>query len=281
MKILILADGMGPKAARGIEVIFENIKILNSLGAQITLLTTKDYFTQRESWEEWKGDMKKRLGIKIHAIEMGQSKHFIHLSIWISKILTFYKAVTLLRGEKFDVIHEYSSSPVIFLRTALLGKILNSKTVHTIITYNSTLWGKPFWGVFSKLLDKVIFTSEIFSTRYQRFISKDKYEIIPLGVDTNKFNITGCYRKIFNLPEKEKIILYIGPPEKSKGVELLLDTLEKIIKKNNQVFFLFAFFRKVTQGNQLEELEKIKPPALVSMAVKIGKTRLIDNIVLE
>jgi len=31
----------------------------------------------------------------------------------------------------------------------------------------------------------------------------------------------------------------------------------------------------------LEELDRIKPQALVSMAVKIGKTRLIDNVVLE
>ncbi len=37
----------------------------------------------------------------------------------------------------------------------------------------------------------------------------------------------------------------------------------------------------IADAETLEELEKIKPPALVSMAVKIGKTRLIDNIVLE
>jgi pantoate--beta-alanine ligase len=31
----------------------------------------------------------------------------------------------------------------------------------------------------------------------------------------------------------------------------------------------------------LDELDTIKPPALVSLAVRIGKTRLIDNVVLE
>ena len=30
----------------------------------------------------------------------------------------------------------------------------------------------------------------------------------------------------------------------------------------------------------LEELDRVEPPALVSMAVRIGKTRLIDNVVL-
>ncbi len=37
----------------------------------------------------------------------------------------------------------------------------------------------------------------------------------------------------------------------------------------------------IADAETLEELDKVKPPALVSLAVKIGKPRLIDNIVLE
>ena len=37
----------------------------------------------------------------------------------------------------------------------------------------------------------------------------------------------------------------------------------------------------IADAETLEELHEIKPPALVSLAVKIGKPRLIDNIVLE
>jgi len=37
----------------------------------------------------------------------------------------------------------------------------------------------------------------------------------------------------------------------------------------------------VADAETLEELQKVKPPALVSLAVKIGKTRLIDNVVLR
>jgi len=37
----------------------------------------------------------------------------------------------------------------------------------------------------------------------------------------------------------------------------------------------------VTDAVTLEELGSVKTPALVSLAVKIGKTRLIDNVLLE
>ena len=37
----------------------------------------------------------------------------------------------------------------------------------------------------------------------------------------------------------------------------------------------------IADAETLEELDEVKPPALVSMAVRIGKTRLIDNVVLE
>ena len=37
----------------------------------------------------------------------------------------------------------------------------------------------------------------------------------------------------------------------------------------------------IADNETLEELDEVKPPALVSLAVKIGKPRLIDNLVLE
>ena len=37
----------------------------------------------------------------------------------------------------------------------------------------------------------------------------------------------------------------------------------------------------IAHAETLDELDKVESPALVSLAVRIGKTRLIDNVVLE
>ena len=37
----------------------------------------------------------------------------------------------------------------------------------------------------------------------------------------------------------------------------------------------------ITDNETLDELDVVIPPALVSLAVRIGKTRLIDNIILQ
>ena len=37
----------------------------------------------------------------------------------------------------------------------------------------------------------------------------------------------------------------------------------------------------IGEVNTLKELHRIRTPALVSLAVKIGRVRLIDNVVLE
>ena len=37
----------------------------------------------------------------------------------------------------------------------------------------------------------------------------------------------------------------------------------------------------IANAETLKELDEVKPPAVISLAVKIGKPRLLDNIILE
>jgi pantoate--beta-alanine ligase len=64
-----------------------------------------------------------------------------------------------------------------------------------------------------------------------------------------------------------------------KDAEKIRRTMRELIQK--QPLAEKIDYISIADAETLEELDKIKPPALVSLAVKIGKPRLIDNVVLE
>jgi len=62
-----------------------------------------------------------------------------------------------------------------------------------------------------------------------------------------------------------------------KDAEKLRQEMARLIRKEPLAAIDYV---SITDTETLEELEEVKPPALVLLAVKIGETRLIDNVVL-
>ncbi|MBI3040860.1 MAG: pantoate--beta-alanine ligase, partial [Chloroflexi bacterium] len=63
-----------------------------------------------------------------------------------------------------------------------------------------------------------------------------------------------------------------------KDAAKLRQTMTALIQKQPLATIDYV---SIADNETLEELDKVKPPALVSLAVKIGKTRIIDNEILE
>jgi len=94
-------------------------------------------------------------------------------------------------------------------------------------------------------------------------------------------------RNIYLNPEERKqaIVLYqaltLAQKLYSKGeknAQTIRRQMTDIIQKQPLAHIDYI---SIADAETLDELDKIKPPALVSLAVKIGRTRLIDNVVLE
>lgn len=258
LKVLVLADGLGSAYGRGTDIIFENLTKLSKMGLEITVVTTKDSFTDLTEWNSWKKKTEKKSSITIHSVDLGYISRFVHLSILVSKPLTFIKTLRLLQRESFDIIHEYSSTPLLCLRTTLLSKLSSTRSFHTVITYNNRFWASPLTGLLGRLVDKLIFTSKAYLGKYRGYINIKNTVALPLGVDTEKFKPGLPRRKNFNLPENKIVVLYLGPPEKSKGIFDLLDVIPKIILKKKDVYFLFVFFRRMSPAIYLEGIKKVK-----------------------
>lgn len=68
--------------------------------------------------------------------------------------------------------------------------------------------------------------------------------------------------------------LYAGG---EKNAEVIRRQMTELIKKQPLAHIDYI---SIADAGTLEELEELRPPALVSMAVRIGKTRLIDNVMI-
>jgi len=65
--------------------------------------------------------------------------------------------------------------------------------------------------------------------------------------------------------------------EGERGAEAIRQQMTALIQKQPLAKIDYI---SIADAETLDELDKVRPPALVSLAVKIGKTRLIDNVVL-
>jgi len=63
-----------------------------------------------------------------------------------------------------------------------------------------------------------------------------------------------------------------------RNAEKLRQAITELIEKQPLATIDYV---SVANAETLDELDEVKPPALVSLAVKIGKPRLLDNVVLE
>jgi pantoate--beta-alanine ligase len=66
--------------------------------------------------------------------------------------------------------------------------------------------------------------------------------------------------------------------EGEADAESIRQEMRRLIQKEPQAIIDYV---SIANAETLDELDTVKPPALVSLAVKIGSTRLIDNILLS
>src|SRR3989344_5579433 len=208
---------MGPPNARGVEVISDTFIKLSKLGLKIVVVTTLDHFRDHKDFYKWKRSVESK-NLKIHVTDLSWlTKKSRYAALGLSKILTTIVATKVAFQEKPEVVHEYSATPFLFLRTFIVSLFGNSKSIHTLITYNNVYLSGPLWGMLGNLLTKVIFPSKVFAKKYSKNIKKEKVVTQSQGVDMKKFMRARERRQDFKLPNNKKIILYLGPPEKNKG----------------------------------------------------------------
>ena len=143
-------------------------------------------------------------------------------------------------GKEFDVIHNFSASPILAIRAILAKKYSkNAKLIQTIRSRTSY----PFTYLFTGLLnffDFVTVPTNDLKKQLNRFgLKSNRIKIIPSYTDTEKFkprNKATLKRK--HGFKNKKIILYYGHMSEAKGVSYLINAIELI--KNENFIALFV-----------------------------------------
>jgi len=270
MKVLYLVSGIGP-ASWGTTFIQDTIFSLSQKGIEATIITP--IYSHHQSWHQWAKDQARLYpNLKIVAVKTPPwitKRYLLHLAV--TPILVTLKAIPLLKKEKFDLIHEFSSTPIILLRAPLFKLFFKTPIILTWSVCNNTPLGKPVWIKLFDFADLYLISSqELLKKVCSLGVPPNKLIYSPPGINFSalKTNLSGpAARKKINLPPDKFIFTYFGPLTKEKGILDLAQAIRST--KTKAVFLVWAAPPKITQTHQ-KLMTQIKNLKLKNLIIKEG-----------
>ncbi|MFD2542038.1 glycosyltransferase [Lacinutrix gracilariae] len=195
----------------------------------------RDVFEPEVCCQNNKGELFKeieQLGVKIHVNAFKTAyKPLLGFPLRVWKISKFFKK------NKFDIIHSWHWSSD--FSEPLAAKLAGVKFV---FTKKAMGWGNKAWVWRSKLSTKIVAVNEDMITQFYKNTSMmSKVVRIPLAVDINHFQPLKKSNEapdgvVFN--ENDFIIVSVANLVPVKGIEILLEAVNKLKDKSIKVFIV-------------------------------------------
>lgn len=204
------------------------------------------------------GDSLNRLddiGIKPYIMEFEKGlKNIIYIKKNLSELENF------CINNKIDIIHTHHRYP------ELLSNLLKKKfQIKTITTVHSLVDGFRYLSFRS---DLILAVSKAVELNIKKKFNVPKERILQL-YNPIDFNEIENYEKVeftkanLNLPDNSILFTFIGRWDKNKGVDLLIDAFEQIIKYHSEVYLMIISNLSFSEKRIVEKLHKnfliIKP----------------------
>lgn len=228
MKILKVTAFFSPLHGGSAEVPYQLAKALAKRGHQVTVYTG-DYKLGLEyihsspeievhPFKTWLGMAKFYItpGIINKAREEIRRFNVVHLHNY----RTFQNIIVFHYIKKYGV-------PYVLQAHGSLPRIMSRQKLKQMY---DNIWGYRLL----KGASRVIAVTKVEAEQYKSMgVSEDKVEIIPHGIDLSEFDnlpARGGFRKKYGLSDSEKIILYLGRIDTTKGLDLLAKTFTGLSK---------------------------------------------------
>ncbi len=215
--------------------------------------------------QDWQESIE-REGIKTHPISAFNRKMDP-----LSDIKAIFQIISLLRHEKFDIVHTHTPKPNLYGRVAsrLMGVPVVIGMEHGFYFYNMS-------GLLRKLYKCVSWVGALFSNS-TIVINDDDFNLalrekiiapkktVPLlsglGVDINRFDKSAdgnIIRVEFGFPDDAVIVAYVGRLTQEKGCLDLIYAAEKVVRTIPESYFLFVGPSESDIGKVLKHLVELK-----------------------
>tara|TARA_Y100000310_G_scaffold192840_1_gene192746 strand:+ start:6057 stop:7136 length:1080 start_codon:yes stop_codon:yes gene_type:complete len=211
-------------------------KELNSRGHNAIIVTDhKPTLQERETIN----------GVKVYRIKMPFGDKVNKLLFTLTGIRKVEKSENI----KFDVIHGFSSSPLLATRT-ILGKPLQKvKRIHTLKSktkYSKTYLASPILNLLSTI---TVGSRSIENIITKHGTSKSKIKYINSHIDMKRF-------KTKSKNKSKKVVLFYGPLADRKGYKYLVDIIPRF--KDNTLFIFLCKRSEAFKENKKKIVKQLK-----------------------
>jgi len=239
IKIAILVPAFPPKVLGGTEIATYNIaKHLGKRGHEVHIIT-------QVNGEQLKGVEEEKF--YVHSIKFRKVPLLGIIIFWI-------KVLFVLKKIRPDIIHAQNLDMGI---GGVLAKFF-LKTPYVAYGRGTDVYSPwIFKNAISKIIIKnagaVITLTEDMKKEMTKIYKRD-ISVIPNGLDIKKFNNLSKenIRRVMNISNDEKIIIFVGRLHPVKGVEYLIEAMEHIRQNDVKTKLII-----VGDGTERERLEKL------------------------
>ncbi len=259
MRVLHIIDGIGPPAARGTELIYDHLKRLPGEGVAADVLTVVDRYTSPD-WLEWTVEQERESGIRVYGIDVPLARRFHAGYIAATRMLYCLYAWVLERRNRYDIINDFSSSALMFHRTALIGLFARARMIHTLCTFNTGVFSSRTLLGGTGRLDRILCLSESLARAVGDSLGdRGKVAYLCMGIETDRFpgRGAGSREKLFPRAGDRPVVLYIGPIESRKGIFVLADA-SRILGEALDLHFVFACARFSSRKDELRKTGELE-----------------------
>ncbi len=198
-----------------------------------------------------------------------KTKHwFLDLTLLFNRVLAAplgLRYVEKKRNIKFDIIHSFSSSPILAVNGILAGLFSKkAKIIHSIKSFSevdkySFTWMGPVSLRILNFCNAVLVPLKYIK---QQLVLKgcraDKIQVIHSPLRLNLFNNKdkNKLRSRYKSDKKTRIILYYGNRVASKGADVLIEAAKYLPEKDN--FLILMCFPTEINKNDIQRVKEIR-----------------------